>query len=56
MVHQLAKLPLAWSIGGVRAIAAIFIGTSYLSTASAPAPTPGLTLNNLAVSPWQQGN
>ncbi|WP_035986993.1 hypothetical protein [Leptolyngbya sp. KIOST-1] len=55
MVLNLAKSPLAISIGGVGAIAALVIGLSYLPSASDPGPEPELTLNNLTVSPWQQG-
>ncbi|MBE9113279.1 hypothetical protein IQ273_28280 [Nodosilinea sp. LEGE 07298] len=53
MVQHLAKSPLAWSIGGVGAIAAVVIGLSYLGQSNLPEPE--LTLNNFAVSPWQQG-
>lgn len=55
MVQHLAKSSLAWSIGGVGAIAAVLIGASHLSTASGPAPEPELILNNFSMSPWQQG-
>ena len=57
MVQQLAKSPLAWSIGGVGAIAAVAIGLSYWgqSNEQSHPGKPELTLNNLSVSPWQQG-
>ncbi|MBE9156889.1 hypothetical protein IQ265_08610 [Nodosilinea sp. LEGE 06152] len=57
MVQHLAKSPLAWSIGGVGAIAAAAIGLSYLgqSNGQSNPSEPELTLNNFAVSPWQQG-
>lgn len=55
MVLNLAKSPLARSIGGVGAIAAILIGASYLATASDPDPDPEQTLNQPSISPWQQG-
>ncbi|MGG6239065.1 hypothetical protein ACQ4N7_10535 [Nodosilinea sp. AN01ver1] len=57
MVQQLAKSPLAWSIGGVGAIAAAAIALSYLAENNRQSNTgePELTLNNLSVSPWQQG-
>lgn len=56
MVLNLAKSPLVISIGGVGAIAATLIGLAYLREAPAPGPTdPDISLNNLAVSPWQQG-
>ncbi|MBD2234266.1 hypothetical protein [Phormidium tenue] len=53
MVINLAKSPLVRSIGGVGAIAAVLIGASYLATASDPAPEQ--TINQLSISPWQQG-
>ncbi|PSN14528.1 hypothetical protein C7293_11195 [filamentous cyanobacterium CCT1] len=57
MVQHLAKSPLAWSIGGVGAIAAVAIGLSYLAenNRQSTPPEPELTLNNFSVSPWQQG-
>ncbi|MBW4485219.1 MAG: hypothetical protein KME14_22000 [Tildeniella torsiva UHER 1998/13D] len=55
MVLNLAKSPLARSIGGVGAIAAVLIGASYLATASDPDPEPDQTINQLSISPWQQG-
>ncbi|PSR16273.1 hypothetical protein C8255_18710 [filamentous cyanobacterium CCP3] len=57
MVQHLAKSPLAWSIGGVGAIAAAAIGLSYLAENNQPSnpPEPELTLNNISISPWQQG-
>lgn len=55
MVLNLAKSPLARSIGGVGAIAAVLIGASYLATASDPEPTPDQPINQLSISPWQQG-
>lgn len=55
MVLNLAKSPLVISIGGVGAIAAALIGLSYLPPTGDPVPDPELTLNNLTVSPWQQG-
>ncbi|MEA5450480.1 hypothetical protein VB780_18005 [Leptolyngbya sp. CCNP1308] len=53
MVLNLAKSPLAKSIGGVGAIAAIIIGMSYLPMASGPVPEQ--TINRPTLSPWQQG-
>ncbi len=53
MVQYLAKSPLAWSIGGVGAIAAIAIGLSYLGQSNALEPE--LTLHNFSASSWQQG-
>ncbi len=56
MVQSLAKSPLAWSIGGVGAIAIALIGLAYLREAPALGPAdPDILLNNLSVSPWQQG-
>ncbi|MGF1518041.1 MAG: hypothetical protein ACFCVB_09585 [Nodosilinea sp.] len=54
MVLKLAKSPLVISIGGVGAIAIALIGLAYLHEAPTPA-NPDLLLNNLSVSPWQQG-
>lgn len=52
MVLNLAKSPLVKSIGGVGAIAAVFIGASYLATASDPGPEQ---THQVTIAPWQQG-
>ncbi|MGB3135916.1 MAG: hypothetical protein WBG38_10185 [Nodosilinea sp.] len=54
MVHNLAKSPLAWSIGGVGAIALVMIGVAYLGQSIPSASTPELELAP-STSPWQQG-
>lgn len=53
MVHNLAKSPLAWSIGGVGAIALALIGGSYWAP-NAPSAAEPVT-PNISISPWQQG-
>ncbi len=56
MVLNLPKSPLVISIGGVGVIAATLIALAYLGEAPAPGPAdPDLLLNNLSLSPWQQG-
>lgn len=58
MVQNLAKSPLALSIGGVGAIAIALIGVSYLgqtSPSDSATSEPEKTLNTLEASPWQQG-
>lgn len=53
MVLNLAKSPLAWSIGSVGVVAIAIIGLSYLHQGSASVSAPELT--PVSASPWQQG-
>ncbi|WP_017299833.1 hypothetical protein [Nodosilinea nodulosa] len=55
MVLNLAKSPLAWSIGGVGAIAIALIGLSYLRQGSASVPESEPAPSHSLASPWQQG-
>ncbi len=50
-----AQSPLAWSIGGVGAIAITLIGVSYLSQGDPAIPGPELSATPSAQSLWQQG-
>ncbi len=54
IVENLIKSPLAWSIGGVGAIAIALIGVDYLRQPTEPSPSAAL--NGVETSsPWQQG-